>query len=84
MCEHFKRKRFFVLTSYNFRFSTNVRGEPVFSVIAAGWFCEKSGWIGKLEDVKLVLLKNKRMSTGNHRSTANHKFYRALGQLHGP
>jgi hypothetical protein len=22
---------------------TNVRGEPVFSVMAAGWFCEKSG-----------------------------------------
>ena len=21
----------------------NVRGEPVFSVMAAGWFCEKSG-----------------------------------------
>ena len=24
-------------------FSTNVRGEPVFCVMAAGWFCEKSG-----------------------------------------
>jgi hypothetical protein len=22
---------------------SNVRGEPVFSVMAAGWFCEKSG-----------------------------------------
>jgi hypothetical protein len=21
----------------------NIRGEPVFSVMAAGWFCEKSG-----------------------------------------
>ena len=26
-------------------------------VMAAGWFCEKSGWIGKVEDVKPVLLK---------------------------
>ena len=25
--------------------------------MAAGWFCEKSGWIGKVEDVKPVLLK---------------------------
>jgi len=45
---------------------------PVFSVMAAGWFCEKSGWIGKVEDVKLVLFKRKkekrkkRISTGNH------------------
>ena len=44
----------------------NVRGEPVFSVMAAGWFCEKSGWIGKVEDVKPVLLKYKRISAGNH------------------
>jgi hypothetical protein len=44
----------------------NVRGEPVFSVVAAGWFCEKSGWIGKVEDVKPVLLKKNRISTGNH------------------
>ena len=44
----------------------NVRGEPVFSVLAAGCFCEKSGWIGKVEDVKLVLLNIKRTSTGNH------------------
>jgi hypothetical protein len=36
------------------------------SVIAAGWFCEKSGWIGKVEDVKPVPLKHKRVSTGNH------------------
>ena len=43
----------------------NVRGEPVSSVMAAGWFCEKSGWIGKVEDVKPVLLKNKRFSSGN-------------------
>ena len=35
----------------------NVRGEPVFNVMAAVWFCEKSGWIGKVEDVKPVLLK---------------------------
>jgi hypothetical protein len=33
----------------------NVRGEPVCSVMAAGWFREKSGWIGKVEDVKPVL-----------------------------
>jgi hypothetical protein len=38
--------------------SVNVRGEPVFSVMVAGWFCEKYGWIGKVEDVKPVLLKN--------------------------
>ena len=38
---------------------SKVRGEPVFSVMAAGWFCEKSGWIGKVEDVKPVLLKKK-------------------------
>jgi hypothetical protein len=44
----------------------NVRGEPVFSVMAAGWFCEKSGWIGKVEDVNPVILKNKRISTGNY------------------
>jgi hypothetical protein len=36
----------------------NVRGEPVFSVMAARWFCEKSGWIGKVKDVKPVLLAN--------------------------
>jgi hypothetical protein len=35
----------------------NVRGEPAFSVMAAGYFCEKSGWLGKVEDVKPVLLK---------------------------
>jgi hypothetical protein len=23
--------------------TVNVRGEPVFSVMAAGWFCDKSG-----------------------------------------
>ena len=34
----------------------NVPGEPVFiSVMATGWVCEKSGWIGKVEDVKPVL-----------------------------
>jgi len=41
-------------------------GEPVFSVMTPGWFCEKSGWIGKVEDVKLVLFEKKRISTGNH------------------
>jgi len=30
-------------------------GRVVFSVMAAGWFSEKSGSIGKVEDVKLVL-----------------------------
>jgi hypothetical protein len=44
----------------------NVRGEPVFSVMVAGWFCGKSGWIGKVEDVKPVLLKTKLISTNNH------------------
>ena len=34
--------------------------------MAAGWFCEKSGWIGKVEDVKPVLSKKKRISIGNH------------------
>jgi hypothetical protein len=37
---------------------TNVWGEPVFSVMAAGWFCEKSGWMGKVEDVKPMLHMN--------------------------
>jgi hypothetical protein len=37
--------------------SSNVRGELVFSVVAAAWCYEKSGWIGKVEDVKLVLFK---------------------------
>ena len=38
------------------------------SVMATGWFCEKSGWIGKVEDVKLVFLirKQERISTGKH------------------
>ena len=44
----------------------NVWGEPVFSVLMAGWFCEKSGWIGQAEDVKPVLLKQNRISTGKH------------------
>jgi hypothetical protein len=38
--------------------------------MAAGWFCEKFGWIGKVEDVKQVLLKKmkkkQRISTNNH------------------
>ena len=38
---------------------SNVRGEPVFSVMAAGWFCEKFGCFGKVEDAKSVLLKKK-------------------------
>ena len=47
--------------------STNVWGEPVFnSVMAAGWFCEKSGWIRKVEDVKPVRFKKKRILIGNH------------------
>jgi hypothetical protein len=25
--------------------------------MAAGWFCEKSGWIGRVEDVKPMFLK---------------------------
>jgi hypothetical protein len=37
----------------------NDRGEPVSSVMAASWFCGKSGWIGKVEDLKPVLLKIK-------------------------
>ena len=42
-------------------------GEPVFSVMAANCFSEKSGWIGKVEDVKLVLFfLIDRISTGNH------------------
>ena len=45
----------------------NVQGEPVFSVMAAAWFYEKSVWIGKVEDVKPVLLKKtKRISTGSY------------------
>ena len=43
----------------------NVQGEPVFSVMAAGWFCEKSGWIRKVEDVKPDK-KEERISSGNH------------------
>jgi hypothetical protein len=38
---------------------SNVRGEPVFSVMVAGWFWEKSGWIGKAEDVQPVLWRKK-------------------------
>ena len=48
------------------KWCTNVRGEPVFSVMVASWFCEKSGWIGEVEDAKPVLLEKKRISTGNH------------------
>jgi hypothetical protein len=52
----------------------NVWGEPVFSVMESSWFCEKSGWIGKVEDVRPVLskiykklvLKKTWISTGNH------------------
>jgi len=36
------------------KITSNVRGEPIFSVMVAGWFCEKSGSIGKVEDVKPV------------------------------
>ena len=45
---------------------SSVQGEPVFSVMAAGWFCEKSGRIGKVEDVKPVFLKTNQIATGNH------------------
>jgi hypothetical protein len=34
---------------------SNVQEEPVFSVMGAGWFCEKFGWIREVEDVKPVL-----------------------------
>jgi hypothetical protein len=27
--------------------------------MAAGWFCEKSSWIGKVEDVKPVVFEKK-------------------------
>jgi hypothetical protein len=33
--------------------------------MAAGWFCEKSGCIGKVEDVKPVLKRNDFL-TGNY------------------
>jgi hypothetical protein len=42
-------------------FTSNVWGELVFSVMAGGWFCEKSGWIGKVEDVKPVLLEEENL-----------------------
>ena len=38
----------------------------MFSVMAASWFCVKSGGIGEVEDVKPVLLNKKRILTGNH------------------
>jgi hypothetical protein len=38
---------------------TNVREEPVFSVMAAGWYCEKSGSTGKVEDVRPVLFRKR-------------------------
>jgi len=41
-------------------FHPNVSGEPVSSAMVAGWFCEKSGWIGKVEDVKHVFFNNKK------------------------
>jgi hypothetical protein len=39
------------------RIGNNVRGEPVFNIMAASWFYEKSGWIwgSGSEDVKPVL-----------------------------
>ena len=42
-----------------YRVGGTVRGEPVFSVMAAGWFYKKSSCNGKVEDVKPVLLKKK-------------------------
>ena len=44
---------------------SNVRGEPVFSVMAAGWFCEKSSWFGKVEDVKPVFLEEEKKTDFN-------------------
>ena len=39
----------------------------MFSVMAAGRICERSGWIGKVEDVKPVFfIKKNRISIGNH------------------
>jgi hypothetical protein len=34
--------------------------------MVAGWFCEKSSWIGKVEDVNPVPLEKKQISAGNH------------------
>ena len=34
--------------------------------MVVGWFGEKSGWIGKVEDVNPVLLEKNRFSTGNY------------------
>ena len=47
-----------VVHSGGFRFGDGFRYSYL-SVMAACWFCEKSGWIGRVEDVKLVLLKKK-------------------------
>ena len=34
--------------------STYIIHITYYDVLAAGWFCEKTGWIGKVEDVKPV------------------------------
>jgi hypothetical protein len=42
-------------TRFHVHLDDNVQGEPVFSVMVAGWLCEKSSLIQKVEDVKPVL-----------------------------
>jgi hypothetical protein len=44
--------------------ANNVPGGPVFSVMAASWFGETSGWIGKVEGMKPVLLKKSKQNNG--------------------
>jgi len=44
---------------------SNVRGEPEFSVLAAGWFCEKSDWIRKVEDVIPMFFSKKKKTDFN-------------------
>jgi hypothetical protein len=44
----------------------NVRGERVFSVMAAGWFCEKVRLSWESGGCETGALKEKRISTGNH------------------
>jgi hypothetical protein len=49
--------------------------------MAAGWFCENFGWIGKVEDVKPVFLNKKRISTDNHFEEED--FYRMNCEIGG-
>jgi hypothetical protein len=45
----------------------NVRGEPVFSVMAAGWFCEVwLNWESGGCETGALKINKKRISTGNH------------------